>query len=150
MDYSLKRKNKYKVLYSYEEKGFIVTPLNSSSKYKISVSKITLVDKDLINYYIVKSINKKFDKLFKRMYEVLTNEEDDDTDTPLILDEIAKLKSVVITKYKDYVSEKTYKEILKKLLIAEEEFKNNYNQKLYYLATKDSGYEYEESKGKSR
>lgn len=150
MDYSLKRKNSYKVLYAYEEKGFVVTPLNSSDKYKVSVSKITLVDKDLINYYITKRVNKKFEKLFKKMYDVLTDEDDTDEDTPLILDEIAKLKSIVITKYKEYISEKTYKDILKKLLIAEEEFKNNYNQKLLLRSYNNFDYGFEESKGKSR
>lgn len=151
MSYSLKRKNNYKILYSYKEMGFIVKPSFDSSKYKVSVTKITLVDKNLINYYITKSINKKFDKLFNKMYKVLLEEDEDPSETPLILDEIARLKSVVITKYKEYISEKTYKEILKKLLIAEDEFKKNYNEKLYYLNIRNiDNSEYSESKGKSR
>lgn len=151
MSYSLKRKNNYKILYSYKEMGFIVKPTFESSKYKISVTKITLVDKSLINYYITKSINKKFDKLFNKMYKVLLEEDEEPSETPLILDEIARLKSVVITKYKNYISEETYKEILKKLLIAEDEFKKNYNEKLYYLNIRNfSNPKYTESKGKSR
>lgn len=130
MEYSLKRRNSYKILYAYKETGFIIEPKNSKSKYKVSITKITLIDKELITKYIVKSINKKFDKLFNKMYEVLIEDDEDPNETPLILDEIAKLKSIVITKYKNYVSEEIYKNILKKLLIAEDEFKTNYNQKM--------------------
>lgn len=152
MNYSLKRKNNYKILYSYKEMGFIVKPAFDSSKYKVSVTKITLVDKNLINYYITKSINNKFNKLFNKMYMVLIEEDENPSETPLILDEIAKLKSIVITKYKEYISEKTYKEILKKLLIAEDEFKKNYNEKLYYRSIRNNLHEdeFNESKGKSR
>lgn len=152
MSYSLKRKNNYKILYSYKEMGFVVKPSFGASKYKISVSKITLEDNDLIKHYISKTINKKFNNLFSKMYRVLTEEEEDPSETPLILDEIAKLKSIVITKYKDYVSEEVYKEILKKLLIAEDEFKKNYNEKLFYRSVVSNSYasEFEESRGKSR
>ena len=140
MEYSLKRKNSYKILYTFNEKGFVIEPKNSNTKYKVSVTKITLIDKELITHYIVKSINKKFDKLFNKMYLVLTEENEDPNDTPLILDEIAKLKSIVITKYKNYVSEEIYKNILKKLIIAEDEFAKDYNQKMFIRSIINSQY----------
>lgn len=151
MKYALKKKNNYKVLYSYDKAGFVIESLKDSSKYRIEVSRLTLIDKDLITYYITKLINRKFDKLFAHMYRVLTDDEDD-SNTPLILDEISKLKSIVIMKYKEYVSEEIYKDIMKKLIIAEDEFRKEYNQKMFVrnIISEADTQIYEESKGKSR
>lgn len=151
MKYALKKKNNYKVLYSYDKAGFVIESLKDSSKYRIEVSRLTLIDKDLITYYITKLINRKFDKLFAHMYRVLTDDEDD-SNTPLILDEISKLKSIVIMKYKEYVSEEIYKDIMKKLIIAEDEFRKEYNQKMFVrnIIREADTQIYEESKGKSR
>lgn len=108
--------------------GLSVKP-NCKNKTVISVKNMLILDQDLIDDYIKKIIDKKYKKLLMLMYKAV-QEGDASDDTGLVLDEIAMLKSMLVSKYKQYMSSKLYKELLSKLIVSEQEFINLYNSVL--------------------
>ena len=121
--------------------GLSVTPNKSVPGYKITAKKLTLVDPDLREGYIKQKINKKIDRVIKFMIKILNDEDTSDEDAGIVLDEINKLKGIIINKYKEYMIESEYKSLLTKLILIEEEFKKNYNQKTYLNYMTNSVYE---------
>ena len=75
------------------------------------------------------------------MIKILNDEDTSDEDAGIVLDEINKLKGIIINKYKEYMIESEYKSLLTKLILIEEEFKKNYNQKTYLNYMTNSVYE---------
>ena len=84
------------------------------------------------------------------MIKILNDEDTTDGDAGLVLDEVNKLKGIIINKYKEYMLESEYKTLLTKLILIEEEFKRNYNNKLYNTYGNNIYYEEEYSEGRSR
>ena len=127
--------------YNVDVVGLSVTPNKSVPGYKITAKKLTLVDPDLREAYIKQKINKKIDRVIKFMIKILNDEDTSDEDAGIVLDEINKLKGIIINKYKEYMIESEYKSLLTKLILIEEEFKKNYNQKTYLNYMTNSVYE---------
>ena len=128
--------NEKLLYYNVDVVGLSVTPNKSVPGYKITAKKLTLVDPDLREAYIKQKINKKIDRVIKFMIKILNDE-----DAGIVLDEINKLKGIIINKYKEYMIESEYKSLLTKLILIEEEFKKNYNQKTYLNYMTNSVYE---------
>lgn len=143
--------NKKLMNYTVSMVGLDVKPKNGVSGLSIKAEKIILVDKDLRDSYIKQRINKKIDKVIKFMLRILNDEDTTDGDVGLVIDEINKLKGIVINKYKEHMLESEYKALLTKLILIEEEFKRNYSQKMYINSYMEN-YVYEEmiSEGRSR
>lgn len=152
MKYIVDRKNKDLKLVNYnvDISGMKVKPINRVSGLTIKADKVVLVDPYLRDSYISQIIDKKTDKIVKFIMEILNDEASGEDDSGMVLDEINRLKGVIMKKYRQYMIEEEYKSALSKLFIIEEEFKENYNQKVYmnYL----SGYSYQEgySSGRGR
>ena len=130
--------------------GLSVTPKNNVKDLTIKADKIILIDPNLCETYIRRRINKKIDKVIKFMIKILNDEDTTDGDAGLVLDEVNKLKGIIINKYKEYMLESEYKTLLTKLILIEEEFKRNYNNKLYNTYGNNIYYEEEFSEGRSR
>ena len=64
---------------------------------------------------------------------ILNSDDSTDDDASMVLDETSKFKSIIINKYKKYISDKLYKTYMKKVIIMEEEFKRSYMYNKYYL-----------------
>ena len=133
--------NEKLLYYNVNVVGLSVTPNKSVPGYKITAKKLTLVDPDLREAYIKQKINKKIDRVIKFMIKILNDEDTSDEDAGIVLDEINKLKGIIINKYKEYMLESEYKALLTKLILIEEEFKKNYNQKTYLNYMTNSVYE---------
>lgn len=133
--------NEKLLYYNVNVVGLSVTPNKSVPGYKITAKKLTLVDPDLRETYIKQKINKKIDRVIKFMIKILNDEDTSDEDAGIVLDEINKLKGIIINKYKEYMIESEYKSLLTKLILIEEEFKKNYNQKTYLNYMTNSVYE---------
>ena len=152
MKYIVNRKNKDLKLVNYnvDINGMKVKPINRVSGLTIKVDKITLVDPYLRDSYISQIIDKKTDKIVKFIMQILNDDISGEDDSGMVLDEINRLKGVIMKKYRLFMIEEEYKSALSKLFIIEEEIKKNYNQKVYmnYL----SGYSYQEgySSGRGR
>ena len=138
------------VYYSVNMVGLGVEPKNGVPGLTIKAKKIVLVDSKLRDAYIKQRINKKIDKVIKFMLRILNDEDTTEGDVGMVLDEINKLKGIVIKKYKEYMKVSEYKALLTKLIIIEEEFKKNYNQKLCMNYMNGSIYEEKISEGRSR
>ena len=138
------------VYYSVNMVGLGVEPKNGVPGLTIKAKKIVIVDSKLRDAYIKQRINKKIDKVIKFMLRILNDEDTTEGDVGMVLDEINKLKGIVIKKYKEYMKVSEYKALLTKLIIIEEEFKKNYNQKLYMNYMNGSIYEEKISEGRSR
>lgn len=138
------------VYYSVNMVGLGVKPKNGVPGLTIKAKKVVLVDSKLRDAYIKQRINKKIDKVIKFMLRILNDEDTTEGDVGMVLDEINKLKGIVIKKYKEYMKVSEYKALLTKLIIIEEEFKKNYNQKLYMNYMNGSIYEEKISEGRSR
>ena len=143
-------KDMHLVYYSVNMVGLGVEPKNGVPGLTIKAKKVVLVDSKLRDAYIKQRINKKIDKVIKFMLRILNDEDTTEGDVGMVLDEINKLKGIVIKKYKEYMKVSEYKALLTKLIIIEEEFKKNYNQKLYMNYMNGSIYEEKISEGRGR
>lgn len=152
MRYVIEHKGEEKKLTCHNVKivGLSVTPKNNVKDLTIKADKIILIDPNLCETYIRRRINKKIDKVIKFMIKILNDEDTTDGDAGLVLDEVNKLKGIIINKYKEYMLESEYKTLLTKLILIEEEFKRNYNNKLYNTYGNNIYYEEEYSEGRSR
>ncbi len=144
-----KNQEKMKLMrYNIKMVGLDVTPKNGKSN-AIKAKNVKIVDQTLCKSFIKQRINKKIDKVVEFMVKILNDDDTSDEDTGLVLDELNKLKGIIINKYKEYMTKIEYKSILSKLLIIEEEFKKNYNQKMFTNYIQHSIYE-EVFEGRSR
>lgn len=142
MKYVVDRKNSNLKLANYNVtiEGMRVKPINKVSGLTIKAERVTLVDSSLRNSYINQVIDKKTDKIVKFIMQILNDDTTSEDDSGMVLDEINRLQGIIMKKYRQYMIEEEYKSALSKLFIIEEEFKKNYNNKIYmnYL----SGYNY--------
>ena len=78
-------------------------------------------------------------KLFSGTKKASSEEDDDEGDASfmLILDEIERFKNLIINKYKNYIEEKEYETLLKKLEILKAEIERRRN----YILEKELNYE---------
>ena len=133
MKYTIDKDNNDKKLayYNVNIKGLEVSPINEVEDQKIIVGKVVLIDENLQTSFIKKRIDKKLDKIIKFMLRILNDDESDEEDSGIVLDEINRLKGIVINKYRKYMTEQEYKALLAKLILIEEEFKKSYNEKMF-------------------
>ena len=143
MKYVIDKGNNDKKLtyYNVNIKGLEVCPINEVPNQTIKVGKVLLVDEKLQNSFIKQRINRKLDKIINFMIRILNDDESSDEDTAMVLDEINRLKGIIVNKYRHYMKDAEYKALLTKLILIEEEFKKNYNEKMFM--TLNSNY-YEE------
>ena len=146
-----KNNNKMKLMYyNVKVNGLNVNPVNNVEDLYIKANKVVFVDQDLTDSYIKQRINRKIDKIIKFMLRILNDEGTTEDDTGMVLDEINRLKGIVINKYREYMVESEYKALLTKLILIEEEFKKSYNEKIYMGYINRDFYEEEIKSGRGR
>lgn len=124
-------------------------------KYKIKSSKlgvleINIVSPEIIDELIFASFNKKYKKILGYYLAIMQDESDtSDGEFLVVLDEIARLKSILIKKYNLVVRKQTEAKMLKKLRIIENEIKNKIID-LKIIKEQEAVYTINEKKGKSR
>ena len=133
MKYVIDKNNEKMKLMYYSVKlvGLDVTPKNDVKNLKIKAKKVVIVDPELRESYIKQRINRKIDKVINFMVKIINDDDTSDEDAGMVLDEVNKLKGIIINKYKEHIKVSEYKTLLTKLIMIEEEFKRNYNQKRY-------------------
>ena len=90
--------------YSVNMIGLSVTPKNDVPGLNIKARKVLLVDAGLTESYIKQRINKKLDKIIKFMIRILNDEDTTDSDTGMVLDEVNRLKGIIVNKYREYMT----------------------------------------------
>ena len=152
MKYVIDKKNENLKLVNYNVKitGMRVKPINNVKGLTIKAGKIVLVDSRLRDSYIKQVIDKKLYKIVKFSLNILSDETSTDEDGGIVLDELNRLRGIIMNKYKQYMIEEDYKNKLSKIIIVEEEFKRNYNQKVYMNYLSGFSYQEEMSSGRGR
>ena len=124
-------------------KGYDFKPKNKLSKEDIiNVDEMVIIIPSLIEKLISKKCKKTLERILKLISFIYDDDETGEESVTLALNEIAKFKELLDTKYKEYMKEKEYKLMLKKLEILENEVKL---RKLYLNSKENS-----EKKSKGR
>ena len=133
MKYVIDRESNNSKLMYYNVKmtGLNVKPKNGITNAVIKSKNVVLIDPDLRLSFIKQRVNKKLDKIIDFMLHILNDENSSDSDTGLVLDEINKLKGIIVNKYREYLTETEYKTFLTKIFMLQDEFEKNYNSKIY-------------------
>lgn len=152
MKYVIDKNNDNLKLVNYNVKisGMRVKPINNVKGLTIKAGRIVLVDSKLRDSYINQVIDKKLDKIVKFSLNILGDEDASDEDSGIVLDELNRLQGVIMNKYRQYMIEDDYRNKLSKIIIVEEEFKRNYNQKIYMNYLSGFSYQDEMSSGRGR
>ncbi len=152
-----KENNDFKLSYfNVNISGLDITPKNNYPGISYRASKLTIIDPELSTTYIKKRINNKINKLIAFMLKILNDEDTSEGDAGLVLDEVSRLKGIIYNKYKEHLKIEDYKSLISKIIIVEEEFKKNYNQKIFLnqmrnnIIYNDYDYNNEISGGRSR
>lgn len=142
--------NKNSVIKSIKENELNALSIKPSKGYQsvIQTNRILLVDPKFKDAYIKQKIDKKINSLLMKMQCILESDEDTTGNIEIVLDEIQRLKSIIINKYKEYLTNEQYKEMLRSIIILEEDFKRRYNAKLIYRELMME--QIEEARGKGR
>lgn len=124
-------------------KGYDFKPKNKLSKEDIiNVDEMVIINPSLIEKLISKKCKKTLERILKLISFIYDDDETGEESVTLALNEITKFKELLDTKYKEYMKEKEYKLMLKKLEILENEVKL---RKLYLNSKENS-----EKKSKGR
>ena len=146
-----KKQEKMKLMY-YDVKmdGLDVEPINNVKDLNIKAKKVKIVDKKLRESYIKQRINKKIDKIINFMMRIINDDDTSEDDVGMVLDEMNRLKGIIVNKYKEYINASEYKSLLSKLIMIEDEFKKNYNNKMFTSYIQNAIYDGIKEEGRSR
>ncbi len=112
MSYIIKKNEDTKeiVYMQYELDGYKFKP----KKIK-EVEQIMLVKPSVNDKLLTIKFKKHYDKIVKLIYFILNSDDTTDSDVMLALNEIARLRGIVLNEYQDYLSEELETEFLFKL-----------------------------------
>ena len=106
-----------------ENVGYDFKPKINSCEVK--VSKITLYNSSMIDSILSKKIDKAFERLVSITYDVLSSDDDDSaSDAAIALDEISKLRNVILNKYQKFLNKEKEEDYIKKLRFLENELRS--------------------------
>ncbi len=108
----------------YEKlKGYNIKPKKNTNIYDmINVNEMVVINPTLIEKLVSKKCKRSLESIIKTL-SVIYDDNDGDSDLPLhlALDEIDKFNAQIENKYKEYMKDKEYKLLLKKLEILRRE-----------------------------
>lgn len=143
------KKDKYSASINYMEydlDGYIFKPKNRNVSKYIKVKQVKIVKNDMITNLLMHKFEKSFDRLGQIIINFLYQDdsEADEGDFIILLDEVARLKSVVEIKYRKHLGIEKYKEYIDELNFLD----NQIRQKLAIINFRNR-FEMEETKGRS-
>lgn len=102
--------------------GLSFNPKNSS-KYGVAISKMIIVNPDMVRRLLIKSTKRKMDKFIRLLASLA--DDDDATDTSLreALNDLSRYRNIVEYKYSKYLDEKYQEQLIAKIDILEGEIK---------------------------
>ncbi len=122
--YVIKKRNKNKKIskFNYEDEGYPFKP-NIKSANLIKINCLNLMDKEKASPILKQKLDKSFRRLTAIILSVLNDEDTTSGDAIIALDEIAKEKSIIRNKYKEYIEKAEQEKFLKRLKVLEKEVK---------------------------
>lgn len=135
MKYTLQEKKISSGSYTFEHEldGFAITPKKGKAMDEIDIKEVVIVDHELIDNHARRIFDKKIKELTNLMYIVLNNDDSTDDDVSIVLDETSKFKSIIINKYKKFITDSLYKNYMKKIILLEDEFKKSFMYNKYFM-----------------
>lgn len=106
-----------------------IISIKGGFKYRVKssnldVKEIIILNPIIIDQLILNNFNRRYKKILEYYIAFLQDEEgDNEGNFMIVLDEIARLRSILIKKYNMVVSKKTEEKMLKKLKILENEIR---------------------------
>lgn len=102
--------------------GFVYKT-RKNPKY-LEISEITIISPEIINALIKYNFDKKYKKILELYLKAIdSGDESSEGNFLLALDEVARLKSIIITKYSRFLKKKGEEQFLKRLKILENELR---------------------------
>mgnify|MGYP006066987829 FL=1 len=111
------------ISFNYPVKGFSY-PLKKNKNNTWKIKELIIVNPDIISALISHNFDKKFQKIVELFFS--SNDYDEDstgTSLMMALDEVAHLRTIIISKYKRYLKKEKEEEFLKKLKVLENELR---------------------------
>ena len=134
MSYVIKKDKKTKeiVAMEYEIHGYKFTPKGKRNG-TLEVKSITIIEPSMIEKVLLSKFSHRYRKLMNMVYLILNSDDDDETSGALtiVLDEISKMKSLLLHKYYKFIKKEKLKELLSRLEIIEMELKKK-EMEIYY------------------
>lgn len=126
--------------------GYKFIPKNEVEYNGITVSKMLLIKPTFIEKLLKKKIKRKLDGYLKFIVEVIDDEDGSNDDEHLnhVLDDLARYKSIINSKYKEFLDEKYISLLLQKIQLLENELR----EKLNYQKAQEDIEEY--TRGRNR
>ena len=121
--YVIRKKNKNNeiVYMEYSMPGYTFSPKKLVSY--LNVKNINIVDNKMNDNILSIKFTERFNKLLKLVSLYLNDSDASDSDTSLVLDEVALIKGILLNKYQKHLDIEKEKLFLKKLCIVENEIK---------------------------
>lgn len=132
-----KDKSTGEIIYmEYDLQGYKFNPRKTTDKPYISVKSVTIYKPEMIDHLLARKFQKKFDRLSQIILRFLYQDDDecDEGDFMIILDEVARLRSVVELEYKKYLKIEEYKDYVHKLTFLD----NQVREKLAYISYREN------------
>lgn len=99
-------------------------PIKNGKANFLKISKLIIVNPDIMTSLIYYNFNKKYQKIVECFFNNSDfDDESSGTNLMLALDEVARLRTTIINKYKRFLKKKEAEEILKKLKLLENELR---------------------------
>ena len=134
MSYVIKKDKKTKeiVAMEYEIHGYKFTPKGKRNG-TLEVKSITIIEPSMIEKVLLSKFSHRYRKLMNMVYLILNSDDDDETSGALtiVLDEISKMKSLLLHKYYKFIKKEKLKELLSRLEIIKMELKKK-EMEIYY------------------
>ena len=130
-------KKENSVLLYQEKKGYTWSPKKDYQK----VTKITVLDKEMLSGLFEGKVNKKYNRLLKIVYSLITSEDTTSGDVVVAYTEIERIREYLLS-LEDYVTKEFIKRYLNKLYLLELELK-----KVHVMELEE---EIDEERGKGR
>lgn len=123
--YCLKKLNSNYELesFDYNIKG-LQYPIKSNKRSVLKIKEVIIVNPEIISNLICHNFNKKYQKIIEYFFNN-SDFDDDNTGTNLMiaLDEVTRLRTIIINKYNKFLKHKKEEELLKKLKLLENELR---------------------------
>lgn len=105
-------------------KGYTFSP-NNKAKNNFKVNKITIINPKMIDGILTTKFNKKYRQLVMIVFSILQSNDEDTTEGDIIiaLDEIAKLREIILNKYQKFLAHEKEEKFVKQLRILENELR---------------------------
>lgn len=133
---------------SVEEGELNALEIKAKKENIVGAKKVLLVDETLKDVYIKNKVNKKLADIIAKMQLILESDDTGEGTIDIVLDEIERLKGIIVNKYRFHLTNEEFKETLKRVMLTEEEFRNKYNAIQIYKEMLMENYDEDLGKGR--